>query len=113
MANYGLLNLFISNACAVRTTYSFLYADHGLSQSLRFLPKGSQARGTRLVGTIHYIPFLNEVLALCKKIENDYNMKTRVLNKTFINVETKISQFKEEYSDFWTLFAVWHSKKAS
>ena len=30
-------------------SYSFLYVDHGLSQSLRFLPKGSQARGTRLV----------------------------------------------------------------
>ena len=32
-------------------TYSFLYVcvDHGLSQSLRFLPKGSQARGTRLL----------------------------------------------------------------
>ena len=44
----GLLNLFICNACAVRATYSFLYVDHGLSQSLRFLPKGSQARGTRL-----------------------------------------------------------------
>ena len=43
-----LIELFISNACAVRATYSFLYADHGLSQSLRFLPKGSQARGTRL-----------------------------------------------------------------
>ena len=40
----GLLNLFICNACAVRATYSFLYVDHGLSQSLRFLPKGSQAR---------------------------------------------------------------------
>ena len=34
----GLLNLFIWNACAC-----------GLSQSLRFLPKGSQARGTRLI----------------------------------------------------------------
>ena len=44
----GLLNQFICNACAVRATYSFLYVDHGLSQSLRFLPKGSQARGTRL-----------------------------------------------------------------
>ena len=43
-----LIELFISNACAVRATYSFLYVDHGLSQSLRFLPKGSQARGTRL-----------------------------------------------------------------
>ena len=38
----------ISNACAVRATYSFLYVDHGLSQSLRFLPKGPQPRGTRL-----------------------------------------------------------------
>ena len=45
----GLLNIFICNACAVRATYSFLYIDHGLSQSLRFLPKGSQARGTRLL----------------------------------------------------------------
>ena len=45
---FVLLNLFISNACAVRVTYNFLYVDHGLSQSLRFLPKGSQARGTRL-----------------------------------------------------------------
>ena len=44
----GFLNLFICNACAVRSTYSFLYVDHGLSQSLRFLPKGSQALGTRL-----------------------------------------------------------------
>ena len=35
----GLLNLFISNACAVRATYSFLYVVHGLSQSLRFLPR--------------------------------------------------------------------------
>ena len=43
-----LIELFISNACAVQATYSFLYVDHGLSQSLRFLPKGSQARGTRL-----------------------------------------------------------------
>ena len=45
----GFLNLFICNACAVRSTYSFLHVDHGLSQSLRFLPKGSQARGTRLL----------------------------------------------------------------
>ena len=44
----GLLNLFICNACALRATYSFLYVDHGLSQGLRFLLKGSQARGTRL-----------------------------------------------------------------
>ena len=44
----GFLNLFICNACAVRATYSFLHVDHGLSQSLRFLPKGSLARGTRL-----------------------------------------------------------------
>ena len=44
----GLLNLFICNACAIRATYSFLYVDHGLSQSLRFLPMGSQARETRL-----------------------------------------------------------------
>ena len=44
----GLLNLFICNACALRATYSFLYVDHGLSLSLRFLSKGSQARGTRL-----------------------------------------------------------------
>ena len=44
-----LIELFISNACAVQATYSFLYVDHGLSQSLRFLPKGSQARGTRLI----------------------------------------------------------------
>ena len=44
-----LIELFISNACAVRATYSFLYVDHGLSQSLRFLPKVSQARGTRLI----------------------------------------------------------------
>ena len=44
----GLLNLFICDACAIRATYSFLYVDHGLSQSLSFLPKGSQARGTRL-----------------------------------------------------------------
>ena len=43
----GLLNLFICNACAVRVTYN-LNVDHGLSQSLRFLPKRSQARGTRL-----------------------------------------------------------------
>ena len=43
-----LIELFISKACAVQATYSFLYVDHGLSQSLRFLPKGSQARGTRL-----------------------------------------------------------------
>ena len=43
-----LIELFISNAFAVRATYSFLYVDHGLSQSLRFLPKGSQVRGTRL-----------------------------------------------------------------
>jgi hypothetical protein len=28
-----------ANACAVRSTYSFLYVWHGLSQSLRFLPK--------------------------------------------------------------------------
>ena len=28
--------------------YSFLFVDHRLFQSLRFLPKGSQARGTRL-----------------------------------------------------------------
>ena len=48
----GLLNLFICNACAVRATYSFLYVDHGLSQSLRFLPKGSQARGTRLAACV-------------------------------------------------------------
>ena len=47
-----LIELFISNACAVRATYSFLYVDHGLSQSLRFLPKGSQARGTRLIQCI-------------------------------------------------------------
>ena len=47
---FVLLNylVFISNACAVRATYSFLYVDPGLSQSLRFLPKGSQARGTGL-----------------------------------------------------------------
>ena len=45
---FVLLNLFISNACAVRATYSFLYVGHGLSQSLRFLHRGSQARGTRL-----------------------------------------------------------------
>ena len=32
-------NLFISNACAVRATYSFLYVVHGFSQSLRFLPR--------------------------------------------------------------------------
>ena len=44
-----LIEPFISNACAVRATYNFLYVDRGLSQSLRFLPKGSQARGTRLV----------------------------------------------------------------
>ena len=31
---YGLLNLFICNTCAVRATYSFLYVDHGVSQSL-------------------------------------------------------------------------------
>ena len=31
-----------------RATYSFLYVDHGLSQSLCFLPKGSQAQGMRL-----------------------------------------------------------------
>ena len=43
-----MLLRLISNACAVRATYSFLYVAHGLSQSLRFLPKGSQARGTRL-----------------------------------------------------------------
>ena len=43
-----LLNLFISNGCAVWATYSFLYVDHRLSQSLRFFPKGSQARGMRL-----------------------------------------------------------------
>ena len=30
----GLLNPFICNACAVRATYSFLYVDHGLSQSI-------------------------------------------------------------------------------
>ena len=28
---FVLLNLFISNACAVRATYNFLYVDHGLS----------------------------------------------------------------------------------
>ena len=28
---FVLLNLFISNACAVRVTYNFLYVDHGLS----------------------------------------------------------------------------------
>ena len=33
----GLLNLFICNACAVQATYSFLYVDHRLSQSL--IPK--------------------------------------------------------------------------
>ena len=48
----GLLNLFICNACAVRATYNFLYVDHGLSKSLRFLPKGSQARGTRLYSLV-------------------------------------------------------------
>ena len=43
-----MLLWLISNACTVRATYSFLYVDHGLSQSLRFLPKGSQALGLRL-----------------------------------------------------------------
>ena len=50
-----LIELFISKACAVQATYSFLYVDHGLSQSLRFLPKGSQARGTRLAICKFYI----------------------------------------------------------
>ena len=52
---WGLLYLFICNACAVRATYSFLYVDQGLSQSLRFLPKGSQARGTRLGFNIYIL----------------------------------------------------------
>ena len=29
---FVLLNLFISNVCAVRATYNFLYVNHGLSQ---------------------------------------------------------------------------------
>ena len=45
---WRLIELFICNACSVRATYNFLYVDHGLTQSLRFLPKGSQAWGTRL-----------------------------------------------------------------
>ena len=51
---FVLLNLFISNACTVRATCNFLYVDHGLSQSLRFLPKGSQAPGTRLGFAVEY-----------------------------------------------------------
>ena len=51
-----MLLWLISYACAVRATYSFLYVDHGLSQSLRFLPKGSQAWGTRLDLTVSKRP---------------------------------------------------------
>ena len=45
---FVLLNyLFPTHSQYGRLTV-FLYVDHGLSQSLRFLHKGSQARGTRL-----------------------------------------------------------------
>ena len=62
----GLLNLFICNACALRATYSFLYVDHGLSQGLRFLLKGSKARGTRLSFCM-----VEGMEKLCGKVEGE------------------------------------------
>ena len=76
----GLLNLFICNACAVRATYSFLYVDHGLSQSLRFLPKGSQARGTRLtrskINEALFLKSLRNVMSHIVLLEYQINITT-------------------------------------
>ena len=43
-----LIELFISNACAVRATYSFLYVDHGLSQRPPFPSQGIAGSGNKI-----------------------------------------------------------------
>ena len=92
-----LIELFFSNACAVRATYSFLYVDHGLSQSLRFLPKGSQAQGTRLCPK-HQLYHL--VITLGNKFEAEIRAEQEENRRKAEDAKVRKQQFKEKQAAF-------------
>ena len=127
-----LIELFISNACAVQATYSFLYVDHGLSQSLRFLPKGSQARGTRLKSAIlwrqifHrakigvrilYLLFLwcARAYEISLRISANFSSIERYCTSTFYLIRSEMpSEIQSKNVDFCCAIfrcACWHSER--